>query len=163
MTAAAIQKMILFYDGSVHDIEHFMKVWGYAKAIGELEHLDPHAQRTLELAAIAHDIACPLCREKYGSTAGPYQQTEGVPLTRDFYADFGLPAEQLERICYLVGHHHTFENIEGADYQILVEADFIVNASESGMSKQAIAAFCQNVFRTDTGKSLLASIYGLDA
>lgn len=30
----------------------------------------------------------------------------------------------IERVCYLVGHHHTYNSIDGMDYQILVEADF---------------------------------------
>ena len=159
MISKAIEKMICFYDGSLHDIEHFLKVWGYAKTIGELEQLDAYTQETLELAAIAHDIACPLCRVKYGNTNGEHQQTEGIPLTRDFYEEFHLPEEQLERICYLVGHHHTFHDIEGMDYQILVEADFLVNASESRMSEEAIRSFKEKVFRTETGVRMLGEIY----
>ena len=161
MIAKAIEKMIRFYDGNVHDIEHFLKVWSYAKTIGELEGLGPYTQETLELAAIVHDIACPLCREKYGSTAGPYQEAEGIPLARDFYSDFTLPDQQKDRICYLVGHHHTFRNVEGMDYQILVEADFLVNASESHMSVEAIENFGKKVFKTETGQNLLSEIYQL--
>ncbi len=160
MIAKAIEKMIVFYEGSVHDIEHFLKVWGYAKTIGELENLEETTQQTLELAAIAHDIACPLCRKKYGSTAGPYQEKEGVPLTEEFYREFALPSGQLERICYLVGHHHTFKGITGLDYQILVEADFLVNATESHMSCAAILNFRETVFQTKTGTRLLDEIYG---
>ncbi|MCD8103561.1 MAG: HD domain-containing protein [Lachnospiraceae bacterium] len=161
MIAKAIEKMIRFYDGNIHDIEHFLKVWGYAKTIGELESLDRITQQTLELAAVVHDIACPLCREKYGNTAGEYQQTEGIPLTKEFYSEFHLPDKQLNRICYLVGHHHTYRNIDGSDYQILLEADFLVNASESQMSRQVIEKFKNNVFRTETGIQLLSEIYGL--
>ncbi len=159
MVAKAVEKMILFYEGSIHDIEHFLKVWGYAKTIGELEGLDGDTQQTLELAAVAHDIACPLCRIKYGNTAGEHQQTEGIPLTKEFYSDFHLPEKQLERICYLVGHHHTYKDIDGLDYQILLEADFLVNASESRMSRRTIENFGKNVFHTETGRKLLAEIY----
>ena len=35
-----------------------------------------------------------------------------------------------ERICYLIGHHHTYDKIDGTDYQILVDADFLVNLYE---------------------------------
>lgn len=61
-----IQKMIDFYDGNLHDIDHFLKVWSYAKPIGEQESIDSETQRVLEVAAVVHDIACPLCRRKYG-------------------------------------------------------------------------------------------------
>ena len=33
----------------------------------------------------------------------------------------------IRRVEYLVGHHHTYKDIDGLDYQILVEADFLVN------------------------------------
>lgn len=60
IVSEAIEKMIAFYKGSIHDIDHFIKVWSYAKTIGELEGLDAHTQEVLELAAVIHDIACPL-------------------------------------------------------------------------------------------------------
>lgn len=161
LISQAVEHMILFYQGSVHDIEHFLKVWAYAKTIGEQENLRADVQETLELAAIAHDIACPLCREKYGSTAGPYQEKEGIWLTKEFYREFDLPAEQLDRICYLVGHHHTFQEIDGMDYQILVEADFLVNASESKLGKEEIKNFRNKIFKTKTGIRLINDIYQL--
>lgn len=153
------QKMIDFSDGNLHDINHFIKVWGYAKTIGEYEKLDEEEQLILEIAAILHDIACPLCREKYGNTNGKYQEKEGVLLVFEFLKDFELSQAQVDRIAYLVGHHHTYVNVDGADYQILLEADYIVNADESGFSKENITNTCNSLFKTQTGKSLLKSIY----
>lgn len=51
---------------------------------------------------------------------------------------FAETAAENERVAYLVGHHHSPAQIDGIDYQILIEADYIVNASESGYSQQAI-------------------------
>lgn len=70
VVALTIEKMIQFYHGNIHDVSHFLKVYAFAKTIGELERLTPQTQETLELAAVVHNIACPLCREKYGSTNG---------------------------------------------------------------------------------------------
>ena len=81
MTIAQImEKMIAFSEGNIHDITHLSCVWTYAKTIGELEGLDADTQFILEVAAITHDIACPLCRKKYGNTNGKYQEQEGVPV-----------------------------------------------------------------------------------
>ena len=91
-----MEKMIAFSNGNLHDMNHLMCVWTYAKTIGELEGLDRKTQETLEIAAITHDIACPLCREKYGNTNGKRQEEEGGPLVRSFLADAGLSAEQVE-------------------------------------------------------------------
>lgn len=162
MTIAEImRKMIAFSDGNIHDIDHFIKVWTYAKTIGELEGLTEEEQFVLEVSAILHDIACPLCREKYGNTNGKYQEQEGTTLAADFLKDTGLTEKQSDRVVYLVGHHHTCSGVDGVDYQILLEADFIVNAGESGYSLESIGSFISNTAKTATGISLLKSIYGL--
>ena len=90
--------MIAFSDGNIHDIDHLIRVWTYAKTIGELEGLDAETQLILEVAAITHDIACPLCREKYGNTNGKNQEAEGAPMVMTFLSDTGLNEEQIERI-----------------------------------------------------------------
>ena len=77
-----MEKMIAFSNGNLHDMNHLMCVWTYAKTIGELEGLDRKTQETLEIAAITHDIACPLCREKYGNTNGKRQEEEDRKSTR---------------------------------------------------------------------------------
>ncbi len=88
VVSEAIEKMIAFYKGSIHDIDHFIKVWSYAKTIGELEGLDAHTQEVLELAAVIHDIACPLCREKYGKALGKLQEQEGPAAAEEMLQSF---------------------------------------------------------------------------
>ena len=65
-----MMQMILKSNGNQEDIIHFMKVYTYAKTIGEQENLSSSQQEILEISAIIHDIACPLCREKYGNANG---------------------------------------------------------------------------------------------
>ena len=48
IVSTAIQKMIEFYKGNRHDVNHFLKVWAMAKTIGELEGLDRHTQEVLD-------------------------------------------------------------------------------------------------------------------
>jgi len=154
-----MEKMIAVSEGNIHDIDHFIRVWTYAKTIGELEKLDPELQFVLEIAAITHDIACPLCREKYGNTNGKYQEAEGAELVRDFLSTSGMTEEQIGRVAYLVGHHHTFSNIDRIDYQILVEADYIANATENGYGVQNVERFIQKTMKTESGKRILKSIF----
>ena len=159
IVAAATQKMIDFYKGNIHDIDHFLKVWAMAKTIGELEALEPHTQEVLELAAVVHDIACPLCRKKYGNADGKHQELEGGSLVRGFLHDTGLTPAQVDRVAYLVSHHHTLTDIDGIDYQILIEADYIVNAAESEYSKENIKGFINKVMQTNTGSMLARQIF----
>lgn len=155
-------KMIVYSNGDLHDINHFMKVYAYAKTIGECERLDSQTQAILEAAAILHDIACPLCREKYGNTSGPLQEKEGAILTEAFLKNFDCPDAFMKRVVFLVGHHHSLNRIEGMDYQILVEADYLVNADEAKQSNEDIHSMMERVFKTKTGISLLKSMYKLN-
>lgn len=68
---------------------------------------------------------------------------------------------QIARVAYLVGHHHTLRGIDGIDYQILIEADYIANASENGCNRENIEIFLAKVMRTDSGRRLArAVLYG---
>ena len=160
MTISQImKKMIAFSEGNIHDIDHFIRVWTYAKTIGELEELDEETRFILEVAAITHDIACPFCREKYGNTNGKHQETEGILMVEAFLSDSDMSLQQIERVKYLVGHHHTFSDIDGMDYQILVEADFIANASENGYNNKKVEIFTDKIAKTKAGKELIKSIF----
>ena len=156
----AIEKMIDFYGGYLHDIDHFLEVWSYARTIGMQENLDVHTQEVLELSAVVHDIACPLCRIKYGNASGKHQEEESAALVEEFFEDFDeLDSADLARISWIVSHHHTYTNVDGLDYQILLEADYLVNAGESDYKLEAIKSAKENIFKTETGLRLLESIY----
>ncbi len=164
MVSKAVTKMIAYYskdnEKSLHDINHFMKVWGFARIIGEEEKVSAETQEILELSAIVHDIACPLCRVKYGNTNGKHQEAEGEILAEEFFEEFDITKEAKDRICFLVAHHHTYTGIDGIDYQILLEADFLVNADESERYRNSVESFRQNVFKTAAGLRLLNDMYG---
>ena len=153
-----MEKMIAFSNGNIHDIDHLIRVWTYAKTIGELEALNSETQFILEVAAITHDIACPLCRKKYGNTNGKDQETEGAVMVRDFLSGARMTVEQIDRVAFLVGHHHTFTGIDGSDYQILIEADYIANASENNYSKTNVEKFLGKIAKTSAGKRLIEEI-----
>ena len=80
-----MEKMIKESKGSFRDINHFLKVWGYARNIGKGENLDDNTQKTLEIAAIVHDISCPSLREKYGEADGKKQEEVSSPMIRKFF------------------------------------------------------------------------------
>ena len=154
----AIEKMIARCNGNLHDINHFLKVWAFARTIGKQEGLDALTQETLELTAVVHDISCPLCREKYGNVDGKNQEKESAPLVEAFFAGENCNAD-VKRISWLVCHHHTYTDVGGMDYRILLEADFLVNAGEGGYSRETIENARRQFFRTAAGLRLLDSIY----
>lgn len=156
-----LEAMVEFDQGSAERIQHFLKVWSFAKLIGELEEIDPHTQEVLETAAIVHDIGIKSCLEKYGHCKGKQQEEEGPPLAGALLKKLGYEKEIVERVSWLVGHHHTYAHVEGVDYQILLEADYLVNSYENQKSPEEIETFCRHVFRTPSGIRLLSLQSGL--
>ncbi len=140
-------------------IQHFVKVHAYAGLIGRMEHLPDALQETLEAAAIVHDIGIHPAEAKYGSSSGNLQELEGPPLVRELLQSLDWDPAQTERIAYLVGHHHTYTAIDGLDYQILVEADFLVNLQENHTGPEEQASVYHKIFRTESGKQLFRTMF----
>jgi hypothetical protein len=65
----------------------------------------------------------------------------------------------VERVCFLIGHHHTYGEIVGEDYRILVESDFLVNIFEDGLAEPQVREVLRKYFRTDAGTRILKRMY----
>ncbi len=153
------KKMIGFYREDPAHIQHFVKVHSFARLIGQEEHLDEKTQYILEAAALVHDIGIRPAMEKYGNSSGPLQEKEGPALAEEMMKELGFDPAVIRRVSYLVGHHHTYTDIDGVDYQILVEADFLVNYYEDGMEKETIKKSVEKIFRTETGRHIAKEMF----
>lgn len=152
--------MISYDNGDPKRIQHTTKVHAYASLIGIGEGLDEETQFILESAALVHDIGIRASEKKYGYQNGKLQEQEGPAVARDLLIKIGgYTEEQIERICWLVAHHHTYHASEDVDYQILIEADFLVNLYEDKESEEAIRAVRSNIFRTENGLKLLDAMF----
>ena len=154
--------MIAYYDGDPKRIQHFTKVHSYARLIGIGEELDDASLFILEAAAYTHDIGIRVAEEKYGRGDGKLQEQEGPIIAQKMLSQLGFENYIVERICFLIGHHHTYDNIDGLDYQILVEADFLVNLYEDDAGKRAIDKAYKRIFKTETGKKIFRLMFGYE-
>ncbi len=153
--------MIELYKGDAKRIQHFCKVHSYAKLIAEMEKVDKNCLFTIEAAALTHDIGIHICEEKYGNCNGKLQEKEGPAIAEKLLGELGFDRNVSERVQYLIAHHHTYGNINEMDYQILVEADFLVNIMEEGSSKEAAIKAYQNIFKTSCGKKICREMFGI--
>lgn len=161
MNTELINEMIQYYAEDPKRIQHFLKVHSFAKLICEMEKLEEEVQRILETAAIVHDIGIKLAEEKYGNCNGKLQEQEGPPVAEKMLLNLGYEKQLIERVCFLVGHHHTYTEIDGLDYQILIEADFLVNLYEDGLDDSAVQTAYTKIFRTDSGRKICSEMYGI--
>ena len=155
--------MIDYKNGDPKRIQHTTKVHAYASMIGKCEGLDEDTLFILESAALVHDIGIRASEKKYGHQNGKLQEQEGPAVAREMLTRLGgFTDQQIERICWLVGHHHTYHVCEDLDYQILIESDFLVNLFEDEESPNAIRAVRKNIFRTESGTRMLETMYGIN-
>lgn len=156
-----IMAMIEYYAGDPKRITHFLKVHEYAKLIAAAEGLDEKTRVTTEAAAVVHDVGIKIGEKLYGVCTGKQQEQLGPPMAKRMLADAGFPADVIERACYLVGHHHTYTDIDGVDLQILIEADIIVNLYDDAVSMDGITAAYSDIFRTESGRLLCRRTFGI--
>ena len=156
-----MEAMIDYDKGDARRTQHFLKVHQLARFIGIKERLDSDTQTALEAAALVHDIGIHLAEEQFGRCDGKLQEALGPEPARQMLQRLQFDPDIIERVCYLVGHHHTYSQIDGLDYQILVEADFLVNLYEDGCGRAAVQAAYENIFRTESGRKVCESMYGL--
>lgn len=71
------------------------------------------------------------------------------------------PKDFVEEVCDLVARHHTYTGVDRLTLRILIEADFLVNAYEEGLSEEAVQAGREKLFTTTTGKRLLQILYAV--
>lgn len=154
-----INAMIAYDAGDPMRIHHFLKVHAFARLIGLEEKLDPRTQLILETAAVVHDIGIHKAEELYGTSHGKYQEKLGPEEADILLTGLNWPREVIDRVTYLVGHHHTYTNIDGLDYQILVEADFLVNLYEDEIPPAAQKHAYETIFQTEAGKRLCRELY----
>lgn len=158
-TDELFKETIKYFDGDVKRIQHFTKVNSYASLIGRLENLSEREQFILEAAAIVHDIGIKNAEKKYGSCEGKLQEKEGPPVARKLLTELQFNESDVDRICFLVGNHHTYKNIDGLDFQILAEADLIVNFCEENTEERSIKTAVKKVFKTCSGTDICKSIF----
>jgi len=159
MINTMLNRMIAYNAGDPARIRHAVKVFAFAQNIARNEQCSEDLVFTLSLAAILHDIGIRNAEEKYHSSAGNYQEREGPPVAEKLMEDLTMEKSVKDRILYLIGNHHTYTNINGIDYQILIEADFLVNIFEDRLHKESIDSIKKNIFRTKSGITLLDTLY----
>lgn len=152
--------MISYNNGDPKRIQHTTKVHAYASLIGLEEGLDEQTQFIVECAALVHDIGIRASEKKYGYQNGKLQEQEGPAVARELLTTLGGYTDmQIERICWLIAHHHTYHASDDIDYQILIEADFLVNLFEDNESKEAIRKVRNSIFKTSSGLKMIDEMY----
>lgn len=143
-------------------IQHAIKVSKTAETIMDGENIEGAMREVVTITALLHDVGIKEAERKYQSSAGTYQEIEGPPLARAMLERRGADQALADRVCYIIGGHHTASKNDGLDFQIIWEADLLVNIEEEGLAqnRQALTAMIEKNFKTVTGKDLAQRTFG---
>ena len=156
----AVEKMKGYFQED-RFIEHTLKVLARAEQICTGENTEgAFVRQVAVLGSIFHDIGIPEALEKHSSLEAPYQEKEGPPVARRLMEEIGVRSDIRERVCYIVGNHHTAERVDGLDFQVIWEADFIVNIDEGNMKLQPgeVEKAVEENLKTATGRTLIKEV-----
>lgn len=137
-------------------INHALKVLHYAELIMDGEKVPEAMRKIITITALLHDVGIKAAEAKYRSAAGNYQELEGPPIARTMMHPYGEPHAVMDRVAYIIGGHHTAAKNDGLDFQIVWEADLLVNIEEEGWGKEKdkLPGIIEKNFRTVTGKNI---------
>ena len=153
-----IQKMKDVFGDDQKRINHAMAVLKYAEQIHSVEGGDA---TVVTAAAILHDIGIHQAEQKYGSSAGKYQEIEGPPIAKKILNDDGFDSEKIEHICKIIANHHSAKNIDTLEFRIIWDADWLVNIPDecSEMNGNKLKGFINRIFKTQTGRQIAKKLY----
>lgn len=153
-------KETIAYDcGDPKRIQHFIKVHAFAKLIAESEGIGAHVRFVLEAAAYLHDIGIHKAEDLFGDCGGKNQEKLGPGEAAPILERCGFSEADAQRVCFLIAHHHTYTGIDGVDWQILLEADMLVNLFEDEAGEHAARSALERVFKTERGKELCCQMF----
>jgi putative nucleotidyltransferase with HDIG domain len=140
-------------------INHALKVLEYTEKIlmNELG-ADPLVVRA---AAILHDIGILEAERKYNSTAGNYQESEGVPIAAKIMKNLHIEHPIVEHVCRIIGSHHSAKDIDTPEFRIVWDADWLVNWNDvhKELSQTQTSTMIEAIFKTVTGKNIAARLF----
>jgi len=157
-----IEEMKAVFEEIPFGIEHTLKVVQNAEDIMNGENIEEDKD-LIVIVAILHDIGAVEAQRKYGSIDAIYQEKEGPTVARKILQKVGYN-KNIDRICFVIGNHHTPSKIDGIDFQIQWEADLLENLTVMDINKQQqeIKKCIDENFKTNTGKRIAYNRFVLD-
>ncbi|PIP20212.1 MAG: phosphohydrolase [Candidatus Omnitrophica bacterium CG23_combo_of_CG06-09_8_20_14_all_40_11] len=147
-----------YFGSDIKRINHAKNVMHFAEELLKQEKADWYI---VIPASILHDMGIKVAEEKYGSSAGHFQEKEGPEIARIILLKVGFKKEDIDEICEIIAQHHTPGKINTQNFKVLYDADWLVNLKDEvdSKDKEKTAALLNKIFLTQAGKDLAEKIY----
>ncbi len=122
-----IHALVMHFEKDYKRIEHAVNV------LQETEKLtlqQPVDYEILIASALLHDIGIKIAEKKHGYNNGAMQEEYGPSLARQLLKDCHMEEHKIQKICNIIGNHHSSSKYPYPELKILKKADAIVNKAE---------------------------------
>lgn len=149
-----VERMQTVFGDDQRRIDHALAVLDYAEQI--MRSLEDVSGLVVRAAAILHDIGIGQAEQVHNSAAGKFQEMEGPPLARQILDELNVEPAVVDHVCAIVANHHSAKDIDTPEFQIVWDADQLVNIPQEHPDKspQQLRELIEKVFRTDAGRAL---------
>jgi HD superfamily phosphohydrolase YqeK len=154
-----MRQMEAYYGRDKRRIKHARKVTDFAEQMLPIESgADPEI---VIAAAVLHDIGIHAAEKKYRSVSGHYQEIEGPPIARRMLQELGMEEKKIAEVCNIIRYHHTPGKVDGANFRIIYDSDWLVNLAEEykGEDKEHLTRRIEQVFLSEAGRQLARQLY----
>ncbi len=153
-----IEEMEGHFGQDAKRIRHAKNVMGFTEEILKSEKADWHI---VIPASILHDTGIKVAEEKYGSSAGKYQEKESPGIAKKILLKEGFKKEDIDEICDIIAHHHSPGKVDTQNFKVLYDADRLVNLRDEVdvKDKEKVRKIIDKIFLTNTGRELAQRIY----
>ncbi|MBN1975221.1 MAG: HD domain-containing protein [Sedimentisphaerales bacterium] len=153
-----IEQMKNIFKNDTKRINHALSVLDYAEKIQLAEGGDA---LIVKAAAVLHDIGIQQAERKYNSNAGKYQEIEGPPIAREILNKHEISSDAIEHICKIIANHHSARNIDTIEFQIIWDADNLVNLQDDFemLGKEKVSEIIKKRFKTKMGLQIAQKLF----
>lgn len=139
-------------------INHALAVLNFAERIQRVEGGNP---LIVLAAAILHDIGIHKAEQKYGSSAGKYQEIEGPPIAEQILRKHGTPPDDIAHVCKIIANHHSAKDIDTIEFRIIWDADWLVNIPVElpNATQDKLQKIIDRTFKTSSGHKIAADLF----
>lgn len=116
------------FGGDYRRITHALNVMKHAEKLSE--NSKECDNDIVIAAALLHDVGIKPSEEKFGYNNGKTQEEFGPAVARELLKSIDFPLEKINKVCEIIGNHHSPSKYGYAELKILKEADLIVNRDE---------------------------------
>lgn len=124
-----VTKLLVDYFGSdFRRITHALDVMKHAETL--MEQAEGCDYEVLIASALLHDIGIKRSEELHGYNNGKTQEEYGPPVAAELLSEIGFPQDKIQKVCDIIGNHHSPSRYDYVELEILKQADRIVNRLE---------------------------------